>query len=129
MWVDNVYQAFRYICHPLVAYVFQTDASGRRITFATDVCCSLRSRNRCTVILIPICLGKIEADQAKGILVVPAWATQAWYTRVLPMMGQRPLVWTPGSQLLVYPSANSTRREQIQLKLIAWSIFWVLYQK
>ena len=64
---------------PLVAYIFQTDASasGWGITCATNVSCSLGSRNRCTVILIPKCLGKIEADQAKGILVVPARAIQA----------------------------------------------------
>ena len=114
MWVENVHQASRYVGHPLVI------SSGWLITCATNVSCSLGSRNRCSVILIPIYLGKIEADQAKGILVVPAWATQAWYTRVLPMMGQRPLVWTPGSQLLVHPSADSTHRVQNQLKVIAW---------
>ena len=77
MWVENGHQAFRYIGHPLVVYIFQTDASasGWGITCVTNVSCSLGSRNRCTV--IPKCLGKIEADQAKGILVMPAWATQA----------------------------------------------------
>ena len=69
MWVENVHQAFRYIGHPLVVYIFQTDASsGCSITCATNFSCSLGSRNHCTVILIPKCLGKIEADQAKGIL-------------------------------------------------------------
>ena len=79
MWVENVRQAFRYIDHPLMAYIFQTDASasGWGITCATNVSFSLRRRNRCTVVLIPKCLGKIEADQAKGILVVLAWASQA----------------------------------------------------
>ena len=68
---------FRYIGHPLVVYIFQTDASsGWGITCATNVC-SLGSRNRCTVILIPKCLGKKEADQAKSILVMQALATQA----------------------------------------------------
>ena len=79
MWVQNVHQAFRYIGYPLMIYIFQSDASasGWGITCATNVSCSLGSRNRCTEILIPNFLGKIEADQAKGILVVPAWATQA----------------------------------------------------
>ena len=74
MWVENVHQAFCYIGHPLVVYIFQTDASASDwgITCANNVSCSLGSKNRCTVILIPKCLGKIETDQAKGILVVPA---------------------------------------------------------
>ena len=78
MWIENVHQAFRYIGHPLVVYIFQTDASsGWDITCATNLSCSLGSRNRWTVILIPKCLGKKEADQAKGILMVQALATQA----------------------------------------------------
>ena len=124
MWVENVHQAFRYVGHPLVVYIFRTDASasGWGITTATNVSCSLGSSNRYTVILIPNFCSKIEANQAKDILEVPAWATQALYIRVLPMMGQQPLFWTPGSQLLVHPSTNSTHRVQNHLKLIVWPL-------
>ena len=66
------------VIHQWYILIFQTVASagGFGITSATNVSRSLGSRNRCTVILIPKYLGKIKADQAKGILVVAAWATQ-----------------------------------------------------
>ena len=36
--------------------------------------------------LIDKCLKKIEAEQAEGVLVVPAWTTQTWYPRVLQLL-------------------------------------------
>ena len=51
-----------------MVYIFQTDpsASGWGITWANNSSCSLGGRNHYEVILIPKCLGKIEADQAMG---------------------------------------------------------------
>ena len=42
--------------------------------------------------LIHKCLKKIEAEQAEGVLVVPAWTTQTWYPQVLQVLTQTHVV-------------------------------------
>ena len=71
--------------------------------------------------LIPHCLDKILNDQAEGLLVVPAWPTQVWYTKILQMLISQPvvMVWRKESQLLLHPSGSKTHSMQGRLKLMA----------
>ena len=71
--------------------------------------------------LIPKCLDKIQVEQAEGVLVVPAWATQTWYTQILQMLAQQPklMVWTQEMELLTHPSGRKTHSMQGKLKLMA----------
>ncbi|KAK3734674.1 hypothetical protein QZH41_009288, partial [Actinostola sp. cb2023] len=41
--------------------------------------------------VIPNVLKKIQEDGAKGILVVPDWATQAWYPKAMKLLTQPPM--------------------------------------
>lgn len=70
--------------------------------------------------LIPKCLDKIDAEQSEGVLVVPAWATQTWYTRLLQMLNHRPklLIWSASRELLTHPSGKVHNMKGI-LKLMA----------
>ena len=70
--------------------------------------------------LIRRCLEKINVDTAEGILVVPAWPTQTWYTQVLQMLFQQPklILWTSERDLLIHPSAKKVHNMQGKLKLM-----------
>ena len=70
--------------------------------------------------LIHKCLKKIEAEQAEGVLVVPAWTTQTWYPRVLQLLTQAPklMLWTAGMELVVHPSVHKAHTMKGKLKLI-----------
>jgi hypothetical protein len=70
--------------------------------------------------LIRRCLEKITVDTAEGILVVPAWPTQTWYTQVLQMLFQQPklILWTSERDLLIHPSAKKVHNMQGKLKLM-----------
>ena len=70
--------------------------------------------------LIKKCLKKIEAEQAEGFLVVPAWTTQAWYPRVLKLLTQAPklMLGTAGMELVVHPSVHKADTMKGKLKLI-----------
>ena len=70
--------------------------------------------------LIHKCLKKIEAEQAEGVLVVPAWTTQTWYPRVLQLLTQAPklMLWTAGMELVVHPSVHKAHTMKAKLKLI-----------
>ena len=70
--------------------------------------------------LIHKCLKKIEAEQAEGVLVVPAWTTQTWYPRVLQLLTQAPklMLWTAGMELVFHPSVHKAHTMKGKLKLI-----------
>ena len=67
------------------------------------------------------CLDKIEAEQADGVLVIPVWPTQTWYTRVLQRLTPHPklLLWTATRALLCHPSGNKVHSMAGKLKLMA----------
>ena len=70
--------------------------------------------------LIQKCLKKIEAEQAVGVLVVPAWTTQTLYPPVLKLLTQAPklMLWTAGMELVVHPSVHKPHTMKGKLKLI-----------
>lgn len=73
--------------------------------------------------LIHKCLDKIQTDQAKGVLVVPMWPTQTWYTKILQMLAHQPrlLLWKPDMKLLLHPQ-NKVHSMEGTLKLMACPI-------
>lgn len=42
--------------------------------------------------VIPQVLQKIEEDQAKAVLIVPQWETQAWYSKLARLLVARPVI-------------------------------------
>ena len=74
--------------------------------------------------LIPRCLEKVVCNQAEGVLVVPAWPTQTWYTRIVQMLISQPvvMVWTKETSLLIHPSGPRTHNMQGRLKLMACQV-------
>ena len=73
--------------------------------------------------LIPRCLEKVVCDQAEGVLVVPAWPTQAWYTRIVQMLISQPvvisMVWTKETSLQIHPSGPRRTTCKVVLNLMA----------
>ena len=53
--------------------------------------------------LVDRCLKKLVEDKAEGIFIVPKWATQAWFPRMLQLLIEPPMV-SP----MVLPQSNST---------------------
>lgn len=71
--------------------------------------------------LIQHCLDRVELDQAQGVLLVPAWPTQTWCTRLLQMLSGQPvvMVWTAQSDILIHPSGPKMHNLQGRLSLMA----------
>ena len=59
---------------------------------------------------------KIIQDQARGILVVPDWPTQAWYPLLLPILEQPPYHLPPSADLLTMLS-QANLHHQLQAKM------------
>ena len=53
--------------------------------------------------LIPRCLQKTCVDRASGIIVVPLWPIQTWFSRLLQMLYQHPWVLLAKPTLLQHP--------------------------
>lgn len=53
--------------------------------------------------LIARVLQKVQMDQAEGIIIVPHWPTQHWYTKVLSMTTDTPRLLPMGKNLLTLP--------------------------
>jgi hypothetical protein len=49
-------------------------------------------------------LQKIQEDQATGIVVIPNWPTQVWWTRAMDMLVQQPVLLPRDKHLLFLPS-------------------------
>ncbi|KAJ8041499.1 hypothetical protein HOLleu_12330 [Holothuria leucospilota] len=69
--------------------------------------------------LIGKCLRKIEMDQASGILVAPQWTTQTWYTRIMQLLVDQPILLRPHKDLLTLPfSKTNTHPLHKKLRLM-----------
>ena len=53
--------------------------------------------------MISKCVQKICFDRAEGVIVVPKWPTQSWYTRALQLASDNPRIMRPGRALLQLP--------------------------
>ena len=55
--------------------------------------------------LLATCLQNIEQDQSTGILIVPMWPTQPWFTLLLNLLIDNPLVLPQTDSLLFLPQS------------------------
>ena len=69
--------------------------------------------------LIAACLQKIELDQATGVLVVPIWQTQPWFTTLLHLLVDYPLRLPESNHLLMQPHNGALHPLRKQLTLMA----------
>ena len=56
--------------------------------------------------LISTCLRKIVHDKAEGIMVVPKWATQPWFAKLLSMLTAEPIILPRSKYLLTKPGTK-----------------------
>lgn len=57
--------------------------------------------------IIPRCLQKIKVDNARGLLVVPNWPTQAWFPILEEMLLEEPMLLPWNISLLTQPVSGS----------------------
>jgi hypothetical protein len=72
--------------------------------------------------LIASCLQKIEQEEASGVLLVPLWKTQPWFTILLHLLVDRPRLLPQSNALLVQPHSNALHPLRKQLRLIACKV-------
>ena len=72
--------------------------------------------------LLATCLQKIEQDQSTGILIVPMWTTQPWFTLLLNLFTDIPLVLPQTDSLLFLPHSNAVHPLSRQLQLMACKV-------
>ena len=69
--------------------------------------------------VITACLQKIEQDQAAGVLLVPVWQTQPWFTPLLHLLVDNPVLLPQSTHLLTQPHNHVLHPLWKQLRLIA----------
>ena len=69
--------------------------------------------------VIAACLQKIEQDQATGVLLVPVWQTQPWFTPLLHLLVDSPVLLPQSRCLLTQPHNHALHSLRKQLKLMA----------
>ena len=72
--------------------------------------------------LIATCLRKIEQDQATGVILVPFWQTQPWFTTFLHLLIDNPVFLPRLDHLLTRPHNNTVHPLRKQLKLMACKV-------
>ena len=68
------------------------------------------------------CLQKIQQDQSTGLLIAPLWTTQPWFTPLLNLLTDHPLVLPQSDTLLVQPHSNAIHPLSKRLQLIACKV-------
>ena len=68
--------------------------------------------------LISRCVQKIIHDQASGILVIPRWTTQPFFTVVLSLLIDMPRVLKASAQNLIHPALDSPHPLHQRLELL-----------
>ena len=68
--------------------------------------------------LISRCVQKIIHDQASGILVIPRWTTQPFFTVVLSLLIEMPRVLKASAQNLIHPALDSPHPLHQRLELL-----------
>ena len=69
--------------------------------------------------LIPRCLTKIENDQATGVLIVPYCTTQSWFTPLLNLLVDNPLLLPQSDNLLLLPHTGEQHPLRKKMRLMA----------
>ena len=72
--------------------------------------------------LITRCLQKVVQEQATMIIVVPMWATQVWFTRLLSLLIDHPKVFKVTKDVLSNPLLGNIHPSSHKLVLMAYKI-------
>ena len=67
-------------------------------------------------------LQKIDQDHATGVLVVPIWQAQPWFTTLLHLLVDYPLRLPQSNHLLMQPHNGALHPLRKQLNLMAWKL-------
>ena len=68
--------------------------------------------------LVSRCVQKIIHDQASGILVIPLWTTQPYFTAVLSLLTETPRVFNASVQNLIHPTLDGPHPLHQRLQLM-----------
>ena len=69
--------------------------------------------------VISTVLRKIENEQAEGIIIVPLFTTQPWFTRLLRILVSDPLTLPTSKKALYFPYRRKNIPEMLDIKLLA----------
>jgi len=72
--------------------------------------------------LLATCLKKIKQDQSTGILIVPMWTTQPWFTLFLNLLTDNPIALPQMDSLLFLSHSNAIHPLSRRLKLMACKV-------
>ncbi|XP_044165229.1 uncharacterized protein LOC122949160 [Acropora millepora] len=72
--------------------------------------------------LLATCLQKVVQDQSTGILIVPMWTTQPWFTLLLNLLTDNPLVLPQTDSLLFLPHSNAVHPLSRLLQLMTCKV-------
>ncbi|CAB4015537.1 Gag-Pro-Pol poly [Paramuricea clavata] len=67
------------------------------------------------------CLQKITQDNATSVLIVPIWTTQPWFTGILNLLMDKPLILPQSNSLLTQPHNGDLQPLRHHLRLMSWS--------
>ena len=65
------------------------------------------------------CLRKMREDKAEGIMIAPLWPTQVWFTDLMSMVIDAPVIIKPSKSLLKLPHTQTVHPLWNQMTLIA----------
>ncbi len=69
--------------------------------------------------VIATCLQKITWEQATGVLIVPLWPTQPWFTMLMILLMDKSLILPQSDTLLIQPHNGELHPLRHQLRLMA----------
>lgn len=72
--------------------------------------------------LIPQVLKKIREDRALVLLIAPVWTTQSWFSPLLQLLIDRPIVLPKGNSLLFLPQNDAVHPLTDSLVLAVWML-------
>ena len=64
-------------------------------------------------------ISKIDKEQANGILIVPIFTTQAWFSRLLRLLLEKPLLLPDTNRALFFPYSTKDKPMMVKAKLMA----------
>ena len=53
--------------------------------------------------LLPRVLQKIQVEQVEALIVAPYWPTNSWFSQILNLGAQEPLIYKPSASNLILP--------------------------
>ena len=69
--------------------------------------------------LLPMCVQKIRQDEAEGVLIIPQWPTQPWFTCVMKLLIDVPRCLPRQKDLLSLPGTSQSHPQGKRLHLLA----------